>query len=111
MEPQSQGQIELPRNFEDVDIDHLVVLIADMLERLISHNDRIPLSPCVDRLSAAIDDRECQPTPATTNAPCIVDHPSESLTRFHSRAPPSISVLDYLRRIVKFTKIEVSNPF
>lgn len=32
----------------------------------------------------------------------------ESLTRFHSRAVPSINVLDYLRRIIKFTKVEKS---
>ncbi|KAF9227282.1 cyclin-domain-containing protein [Gyrodon lividus] len=50
---------------------------ADMLDRLIAHNDRIPLLP-------------------------------ESLTRFHSRTAPGISVLDYLRRIVKFTKVEKS---
>jgi len=46
-----------------------------MLERLITHNDRIPLLP-------------------------------ESLTRFHSRTAPSISILDYLRRIVRFAKVE-----
>ena len=39
------GKIELPSAFEDADVDHLVVLIADMLDRLIEHNDRIPLSP------------------------------------------------------------------
>lgn len=33
-----------------------------------------------------------------------------SLTRFHSRAPPGISVLDYLKRIVKYTNLEVSFP-
>ncbi|KIN96176.1 hypothetical protein M404DRAFT_1006928 [Pisolithus tinctorius Marx 270] len=46
-----------------------------MLERLMAHNDQIPLL-------------------------------AESLTRFHSRAVPSINVLDYLRRIIKFTKVE-----
>ncbi|KAJ9098320.1 hypothetical protein QFC19_006444 [Naganishia cerealis] len=34
---------------------------------------------------------------------------SSSLTRFHSRAPPAISVIDYLRRIVKYTNLEVRN--
>lgn len=33
--------------------------------------------------------------------------PSESLTRFHSRAVPNISILDYLQRIIKWTKVEV----
>lgn len=32
-----------------------------------------------------------------------------ALTRFHSRAAPGISVLDYLRRIVKYTNMEVSD--
>ncbi|PAV18514.1 cyclin-domain-containing [Pyrrhoderma noxium] len=72
---ESPEKIELPSAFEDADVDHLVVLIADMLDRLIEHNDRIPLSP-------------------------------EALTRFHSRTPPSISVIDYLRRIVKYTNVE-----
>jgi hypothetical protein len=68
-------RVELPPAFEDVDIDHLAVLVADMLSRLIELNDLIPLLP-------------------------------ERLTRFHSRSPPAISVLDYLRRIIKFTNVE-----
>lgn len=32
----------------------------------------------------------------------------QSLTRFHSRSAPHISILDYLRRIVKFTNVERS---
>lgn len=32
----------------------------------------------------------------------------ESLTRFHSRAAPTISVLEYLQRIVRFTNVEKS---
>jgi len=32
----------------------------------------------------------------------------DALTRFHSRAAPGISVLEYLRRIVKYTNMEVS---
>ncbi|KIK98663.1 hypothetical protein PAXRUDRAFT_799828 [Paxillus rubicundulus Ve08.2h10] len=73
----SSGRVALPAAFEDADIDNLALLIADMLDRLITHNDQIPLLP-------------------------------ESLTRFHSRTAPGISVLDYLRRIVKFTKVEKS---
>ncbi|KAJ7594753.1 cyclin-domain-containing protein [Mycena floridula] len=67
----------LPATFEQATIDQLVVLIADMLDRLKSHNDRIPLLP-------------------------------ENLTRFHSRSAPNISILDYLKRIVKFTNVEKS---
>ncbi|KAJ8592511.1 cyclin-domain-containing protein [Rhizopogon salebrosus TDB-379] len=68
-------RVTLPAAFEVAEIDNLALLIANMLERLIAHNDKIPLSP-------------------------------ESLTRFHSRAVPNISVLDYLRRIIKWTKVE-----
>jgi hypothetical protein len=31
----------------------------------------------------------------------------DALTRFHSRQAPGITVLDYLRRIVKYTNMEV----
>ncbi|KAJ3758846.1 cyclin-domain-containing protein [Lentinula raphanica] len=75
MESTVPERVELPPAFEDVPMDDLVELIADMLERLMSHNDRIPLQP-------------------------------ESLTRFHSRSAPGISILDYLKRIVRFTKVE-----
>lgn len=35
------------------------------------------------------------------------DH-SDALTRFHSRSPPAISVLDYLKRVVRYIpRIEV----
>ncbi|GJE95001.1 cyclin-domain-containing protein [Phanerochaete sordida] len=70
-------RVSLPANFEEVDVDVVVQLIADMMERLTAHNDRIPLAP-------------------------------EGLTRFHSRSAPGISILDYLRRIVRFTKAERS---
>src|SRR5947199_4339516 len=43
---------------------------------------------------------------------CVIIHNDKipltpaNLTRFHSRASPSISVIDYLRRIVKYTATE-----
>ncbi|KAG1808483.1 cyclin-domain-containing protein [Suillus variegatus] len=73
----SSTRVILPAAFEVAEIDDLALLIANMLERLIAHNDKIPLLP-------------------------------ESLTRFHSRTVPNISVLDYLRRIIKWTKVEKS---
>lgn len=73
----SSTRVTLPAAFEVAEIDYLALLIANMLERLIAHNDKIPLLP-------------------------------ESLTRFHSRTVPNISVLDYLRRIIKWTKVEKS---
>lgn len=48
-----------------------------MLDRLIAHNDRIPLTPT-------------------------------SLTRFHSRAPPTINIVDYLTRIERYTNVEAA---
>ncbi|KAG8908019.1 hypothetical protein FRB99_000837 [Tulasnella sp. 403] len=72
-----QLPIHVPASFEHVDIHHLTELIADMIVRLIAHNDRIPLHP-------------------------------DALTRFHSRSPPSISVHDYLARIVKYAKVDRS---
>ncbi|PPQ89514.1 hypothetical protein CVT25_012186 [Psilocybe cyanescens] len=77
MESSGSERVEIPGEYNEAPIEHLVQLIADMLERLMAHNDRIPLSP-------------------------------ESLTRFHSRSAPSISVLDYLKRIVRFTNVEKS---
>ncbi|CAE7083985.1 unnamed protein product [Rhizoctonia solani] len=71
----------LPPDFLDASIDDIVNLIADMLDRLTSHNDQIPLRP---------------------------PEPSEALTRFHSRSPPGISIQEYLKRIVKYTNVERS---
>jgi len=72
---ESSRGVGLPPAYEDADIDALCQLIALMLDRLISINDRIPLSP-------------------------------ESISRFHSASVPQISILDYLRRIVRFTNLE-----
>lgn len=91
----STGLRVVPRLFEFCQVDDLITLIgmlffarilaekgpnhgciaASMLGRLITHNDRIPLTPT-------------------------------SLTRFHSRAPPAISVRDYLLRIARYTNVE-----
>ncbi|KAL8287263.1 hypothetical protein RQP46_003715 [Phenoliferia psychrophenolica] len=69
------GIREVPALFELCEAEDLITLIASMLDRLISHNDRIPLTPT-------------------------------GLTRFHSRAPPSICVKDYLLRIARYTNVE-----
>ncbi|KAG2177396.1 hypothetical protein INT44_007907 [Umbelopsis vinacea] len=65
----------VPHWFYAADISNLIHMLADMLGRLISHNDLIPLTP-------------------------------STLTHFHSRAPPNITLPDYLRRIVKYTSVE-----
>ncbi|KDE06868.1 hypothetical protein MVLG_02903 [Microbotryum lychnidis-dioicae p1A1 Lamole] len=71
----SDGLRVVPNLFELCQVNDLISLIASMLDRLIQHNDRIPLTP-------------------------------SSLTRFHSRAPPSINVKDYLVRIARYTNVE-----
>lgn len=68
---QNGDKVVLPAIYLDASKDDLAELIADMLERVIAINDRIPLVPA-------------------------------ALTRFHSRTPPTISVLDYIRRIVAY---------
>lgn len=111
-----EEQIPLPHDFMQADVDHIVLLIGilklfsrqlslthltnavDMLDRIIVHNDQIPLSPSVEMSQIDILD-------------ALLSRNSESLTRFHSRTPPAISLLDYLRRIVKFAKVEVQCPF
>ncbi|TPX47408.1 hypothetical protein SeLEV6574_g02680 [Synchytrium endobioticum] len=65
----------IPDNFANVDIQSLNHLVADVLTRLVLHNDQIPLT-------------------------------SSNLTRFHSRAPPAITIAEYLRRIVKYASVE-----
>ncbi|KAK0122117.1 hypothetical protein ONS95_010379 [Cadophora gregata] len=60
----------LPAKYEFCAVEDMVVLIANMIQELITTNDRLPLQSGV-------------------------------LTRFHSRTPPGISVLDYLQRLAK----------
>ncbi|ODV93694.1 hypothetical protein PACTADRAFT_51458 [Pachysolen tannophilus NRRL Y-2460] len=67
----------LPRNFIDCSRDDLIVLVARMLVSLISINDN--LSPQIS---------------------------SHHLTRFHSRAPPNISVFSYLTRLAHYSTLE-----
>ena len=77
MQEDEENRKTLPALFEDSDPEDIVILVADMLNRLTTHNDSLPL------------------------------HPS-SLTRFHSRAAPGITILSYLRRIAKYTSLEKS---
>ncbi|KAF9435785.1 hypothetical protein BGZ76_005540 [Entomortierella beljakovae] len=55
-------------------------------------------------LTIMIADMLCRLTAHNDQIPLT----SANLTRFHSRAPPQISVFDYLRRIVKYTSLERS---
>ncbi|KAI7862671.1 cyclin-domain-containing protein [Spinellus fusiger] len=72
-----QNEWLVPEYYYAVDINYLTHMLADMLNRLIAHNDLIPLTP-------------------------------NTLTRFHSRTSPNITLSDYLCRIVKYTSVEKS---
>ncbi|WWD22318.1 hypothetical protein CI109_106809 [Kwoniella shandongensis] len=74
-QPSTTSSSELPWAFIDCPLDTLIVLLAHMLDLLITHNDQVVLTP-------------------------------DALTRFHSRAAPGITVVDYLRRIVRYTNCE-----
>ncbi|KIO21362.1 hypothetical protein M407DRAFT_126620 [Tulasnella calospora MUT 4182] len=41
----ADSRTSLAPRFEDCEVQHLVELIADMIDRLIAHNDQIPLQP------------------------------------------------------------------
>ncbi|KAJ3202250.1 hypothetical protein HDU67_000682 [Dinochytrium kinnereticum] len=75
--PLNGQKLVVPGYYNDADIEILTFLIADILDRLTTHNDHIPLHP--------------------TN-----------ITRFHSRRPAPITILDYLRRIVHHTRLDKS---
>lgn len=79
-----------------------------MLTKLIGHNDQVPLRPCVpEPSSCAPFARGSAELTRCARDPRHVPPFSDDLTRFHSRSPPGISVVDYLRRIVRYTNIEV----
>lgn len=72
----------MPLRYETCDTRDLVILISSMLMELIRYNDTIPLSSGSDSASG-----------------------TSNLTRFHSRAPPGISVVDYLQRLTTYATL------
>jgi hypothetical protein len=93
---------ELPTRFEECDIDHLIELIGTSISMKLEYNKQYT------RLTY-------QQHPAYTIASMLtrlithndqIPFTSTSLTRFHSRSPPAISISDYLRRIYKYTNPE-----
>ena len=114
---------QLPGHFEDVEMEDLVVLIGqkcvyNMLDDpLISS---FHCYPCHSR-SFGPNNRAQRPDTAqrvSSNGCNLCFHccsfrrrrynHSDTLTRFHSRSPPAITVLDYLKRVVRYIpRIEV----
>lgn len=70
--------LKLPIYFHNCNVEDISNMVSEMLNRLIAHND----------FSFPLQ--------------------SQSLSRFHSRASPSITIQDYLRRISKYANIEKS---
>lgn len=125
---QRPTQTVVPYHFEDVDEQHLMDLIGELISvstaprdgpiqfliahifrpcsrhgRPAHHPQRPDSSPSVS-LSRFYSSVEAVPYPSLFRAL------SDALTRFHSRSPPGISVLDYLARIVKYANVDVSLP-
>ncbi|KAI8836118.1 cyclin-domain-containing protein [Chytridium lagenaria] len=62
--------LEVADFYNDVDVNVLIFLVAEILECLTAHNNRLTVNPA-------------------------------NITRFHSKRAPDISIIEYLRRIVK----------
>lgn len=78
------------RNFINCDTNDLIVLITRMIKNLISLNNKnVP-----DSISKS------QSNPKDKNP---------LLTRYHSRTPPNISVVNYLTRLTKFNNLSNAN--
>jgi hypothetical protein len=77
----------VPQFFHLCDTNDIVIMVSEMLNRLVAYNDY--------RFAKYL---------LTKSFPLS----SQTLTRFHSRTAPSITIPDYLRRIVKYASTEKS---
>ncbi|KAJ2633804.1 Pho80p cyclin [Coemansia sp. RSA 1694] len=68
--------IVMPDSYYEADIERLTQLVANMFSRVVQHNDRLPMAQ------------------------------QQKPTRFHSRAPPNITVNEYLQRVAKYGSLE-----
>ncbi|KAJ2460812.1 Pho80p cyclin [Coemansia sp. RSA 2424] len=68
--------IVMPDSYYEADIERLTQLVANMFSRVVQHNDRLPMGQ------------------------------QQKPTRFHSRAPPNITVNEYLQRVAKYGSLE-----
>lgn len=84
----TSNQKVLPATLAKAELDDVLTMVADMLTRLLQHNDSLP-SPESDQSGRS----------PSQGAPPV-------LTRFHSRVVPGISVRDYLVRIARYTSLE-----
>ncbi|CAH2351741.1 hypothetical protein CLIB1423_04S04896 [[Candida] railenensis] len=88
--PIISSSINLPRDFIDCSIDHLITLISRMLKSLIVLND--------SNVPTSISSPQSETDAGSNNG----NNRSSVLTRYHSRTPPSISIPTYLSRLTKF---------
>lgn len=73
----------MPPTLAEAALEDVLVMVADMLTRLLEHNDSLPAPPGDKKWGA-----------------------SGGLTRFHSRVVPGITVQDYLVRMARYTSLE-----
>jgi hypothetical protein len=122
---------ELPANFEDADVDDVVLLVGEWARRVISSASCLAgMCSCCpvprgSAAAAALVDGTALRTASIRFAFALADalpaadmltrltshndhlplHPS-ALTRFHSRATPGITITSYLRRIARYTSLD-----
>lgn len=82
--PPQLSLIVMPDAYFSADIERLTQLVGNMFTRLVHHNDKLP-----------------PPTNTNPQKPA-----NTKPTRFHSRAPPNISISDYLQRVTKYASLE-----
>lgn len=99
-------KLQLPAAFEQVAIDQLVILIGTYFSFL---NVRSLLSRHVGSTQVSQRPHSFASVRGVFHYSLLLQAAiSASLTRFHSRTAPKITVLDYLRRIVNFINVEVA---
>ncbi|KZT59523.1 cyclin-domain-containing protein [Calocera cornea HHB12733] len=98
--PRGSARTVLPRNFEHAPLHAILVLVG---KPLLLHP---PFSTRLMRPAAFPTAADMLQRLTSINDQIAVQQPN--LTRFHSRTPPSITIRDYLARIVQYTKPERS---
>lgn len=80
----------VPKDFVACDVSDLIVLVSRMLENLISLNNKLVPDSII-------------------NGGSEENKKNSLLTRYHSRTPPNISVINYLSRLTKFNNFSTAN--
>lgn len=118
----------VPAFFHLCELPDILAMVSEMINRLIAYNDRYLCCTCAVLYFILLYFTalywlycialHCTRSPYSFSLlflcskiphfPYSIPLSSSTLTRFHSRAPPGISISDYLRRIVRYASIEKS---